>query len=122
MGEVAKLPEAEDEDFVDLDLDADDQLLREAVGQPIRVKVGGQVIEVPHPQDWPHTANTAASNAEFGAWAAQVLSDEDYKVFQGANLRNYQVNALFEHVNKRAGVSPGKSPSSARSSRSKPRR
>jgi hypothetical protein len=110
------------EDDVDLDLDAEDTLLREAIGQPLTVRVGGKVIEVPHPTDWPHTANTAAGRSDFSAWAAEVLSEEDRKVFLAANLRNYQVNALFESVNRRAGVGPGKSPSSRGSSRNKQRR
>jgi hypothetical protein len=120
---VARITDASNpDDDIDLDLDAEDVLLREAVGQPLRVKMNGTVIEVPHPTDWPHTANTAAARADFGAWAADVLSEEDHKVFLAANLRNYQVNALFEKVNRRAGVSPGKSPRSPASSRSKARR
>jgi hypothetical protein len=107
---------------IDLDLDAEDQLLREAVGQPITVKVGGKVITVPHSQDWPHVANMAAARADFGAWAAAVLSDEDYDTFVKANLKNYQVKAIIERIDKRSGVGPGKSPSSRSSSKSTRRR
>ena len=120
---VARITDAPDpDDDVDLDLDAEDTLLREAIGRPLTVRVAGEVITVPHPTDWPHTANAAASRADFTAWAEAVLSDADYKVFLAADLRNYQVNALFEHVNKRAGVGPGKSPNSRGSSRNKQRR
>jgi len=119
---VARITDLPDDDDIDLDLDAEDVLLREAVGQPLRVKVGGKVIEVPHPSDWPHTANTAAARTDFGGWAAEVLSEEDHKVFLAANLRNYQINAIFESVNRRAGVGPGKSPRSPASSRSKRQR
>ena len=114
---ITDLPDPEDD--VDLDLDAEDQLLREAVGQPLTVRLAGKVISVPHPTDWPHTANTAAARADFSAWAQAVLTEQDHDVFLAANLRNYQVNALFESVNKRAGVGPGKSPSSRGSSRNK---
>lgn len=119
VARITDLPEDEDVDF---DLDAEDVLLREAIGQPVRIKVGGKVIEVPHPTDWPHTANKAATGSDFAGWAAEVLSPEDYKVFSDANLRNYQINAIFEQVNRRAGVTPGKSQPSARSSKSKARR
>jgi hypothetical protein len=120
---VARITDAPDpEDDVDLDLDAEDTLLREAIGQPLTVRVAGKVISVPHPTDWPHTANTAAARADFGTWAREVLSDDDHEAFTAANLRNYQVNALFEKVNRRAGVSPGKSPSSRGSSRNRQRR
>lgn len=121
--DVAQITDARDpDDDVDLDLDAQDQLLREAVGQPLTVRVGGQVLTVPHPNDWPHTANEAATNANFTAWAAEVLDENDLKAFKAARLRNYQVQAIFEHVNKRAGVNPGKSPTSRGSSASKRRR
>ena len=120
---VARITDAADPaDDVDLDLDAEDTLLREAIGQPLTVRVAGKVISVPHPTDWPHAANAAASRADFTAWAQEVLTPDDFDVFAGANLRNYQVNALFEHVNKRAGVGPGKSPNSRGSSRNKQRR
>ena len=118
---VARLPEPDDDD-VDFDLDAEDVLLREAIGQPLTVKVTGKVITIPHPQDWPHAANTAASGADFGGWAREVLSAEDHRVFVAANLRNYQVEALFAQIQKRAGAAPGKSPSSRSSSRNKQRR
>jgi hypothetical protein len=120
---VTRITDAPDPgDDVDLDLDAEDMLLREAIGQPLTIRVGGKVIEIPHPTDWPHTANTAAARSDFGAWAAEVLSEDDYEVWQAAKLHNYQVNAVFEKVNRRAGVGPGKSPSSRGSSRSKQRR
>jgi hypothetical protein len=120
---VARITDAPDpDDDVDFDLDAEDTLLREAVGRPLTVRVSGEVIAIPHPTDWPHTANTAAAGADFGAWAQAVLSEDDYKVFLGANLRNYQVEALFAQIQRRAGINPGKSPSSRGSSRNKQRR
>jgi hypothetical protein len=119
---VARLPEPDDDDGVDFDLDAEDVLLREAIGQPLTVKVTGKVITIPHPQDWPHAANTAASGADFGGWARAVLSDEDHKVFLAANLRNYQIEALFAQIQKRTGAGPGKPRNSGPSSRSKRQR
>lgn len=115
---VARLPEPDDDD-VDFDLDAEDVLLREAIGQPLTVKVTGKVITIPHPQDWPHAANTAASAADFGGWARAVLSDDDHRVFLAANLRNYQIEALFAQIQKRTGAGPGKQRNSGPSSRSK---
>ena len=44
-------------------------------GRPLTVRVAGKVITVPHPTDWPHTANTAAARADFSAWAQAVLTD-----------------------------------------------
>jgi hypothetical protein len=116
---MSDTPHDQDENAeVDLDLDAEDTLLREALGKPVTVRVGGKVISVPHSKAWPHTANTAARIADFDNWAALVLSPEDYKVFDGANLKNYQVDALFEAIRKHTGMGPGKSPSSQGSSRS----
>jgi hypothetical protein len=115
--DVARIGDGDPGDEVDLDLDAEDQLLREAIGQPMTVRVGGKVITVPHPTEWPHAANEAATRADFGTWAREALSEQDYQVFLAANLRNYQVAAIFERVNKRAGVSPGKSPGSRGSSK-----
>lgn len=118
------LPEGtgELEEPVDLDLDAEDVLLREAVSRPITVKVAGKVITVPHPDAWPHAANEAAFRADFSTWARGALSDEDFKAFVAANLRNYQVQAIFKHVNRRNGTDPGKSPGSRGSSKSTRRR
>jgi hypothetical protein len=118
---VARLPEPDD-DGVDFDLDAEDTLLREAIGQPLTVRLSGKVITIPHPQDWPHAANTAASGADFGGWALAVLSAQDYRVFTAANLRNYQIEALFAQVQKRTGAGPGKQRNSGPSSRSKRQR
>jgi hypothetical protein len=121
--DVARITDARDpDDDVDLDLDAEDTLLREAIGRPVTVRVGGKVITVPHPTEWPHTANEAATRGDFSAWASEVLSEDDLKVFTDARLRNYQVTAIFEHVNKRAGVGPGKSPNSRGSSKGTRRR
>jgi hypothetical protein len=117
---------AQDDDLepedVDLDLDAEDMLLREAIGQPITVKVGGKIITVPHTSEWPHIANTAAGRADFGTWAAAVLSDADFETFTKANLKNYQMTALFSKIHRRTGSGPGKSPSSRGSSKSTRRR
>jgi hypothetical protein len=120
---VARITDAPDpDDDVDLDLDAEDTLLREAIGQPVRVRAGGKVITIPHPTDWPHTANTAAARTDFGTWAAEVMSPEDYGHFASLKLRNYQINALFEQVQKRTGAGPGKQRNSGPSSRPKRQR
>ena len=118
---VARINDAPDED-VDLDLDAEDVLLREAIGQGVRVKVSGKVLEIPHPSDWPTEANSAAARSDFDGWAALVLDTADLKVWRAAGLRNYQTNAIFEQVAKRTGSGPGKPPASRSSSRNKQRR
>lgn len=124
MADVARINDAQDPDGedVDLDLDAEDVLLREAIGQPVRVKVDGKVLEIPHPSDWPTDANAAAARSDFDGWAALVLSDGDLRVWRAAHLRNYQTNAIFEQVAKRTGAGPGKPPASRGSSRSKRQR
>lgn len=118
--EPADLPADEREQeaaVVDLDLDAEDALLREALGQPLTVRVGGKVISVPHPNAWPHAANEAAGRAEYSTWARGVLSGDDCNTFLAAELRNYQVQAIFKHVNKKSQTDPGKSPASRGSSK-----
>jgi hypothetical protein len=107
VARITDLPEDED---VDLDLGAEDELLREAIGKPTRIRLtSGDVIEVPHPTEWPYTANAAAGSADFGTWAEQVLSEGDLEAFQAAKMRNYQIQAMFDKVNRQAGVTPGKS-------------
>jgi hypothetical protein len=118
------LPEesGEPEEPVDLDLDAEDVLLREAIGQPMTVRLGGEVITVPRMDYWPAEASGFALRGDFGTWAALVLTPEDFKVYAAVKLRNYQVAAIFNRVRQTGGVTPGKSPSSKPSSRRKPPR
>jgi len=107
------------EDAVDLDLLADDAVLREAVGQPTSVRLPtGKVIDVPHISDWPHIASRYAAIALFDAWAAEVLSPADQKAFTDAKLKNYQVSKLIERVSQDGGTNPGKSRPSSASRRS----
>jgi hypothetical protein len=106
---------APEEDAVDLDLLADDAVLREAIGQPTAVRLPtGKIIDVPHISDWPHIASRYAAIALFDAWAAEVLSEQDQKAFAAAKLKNYQVSRLIERASQDGGTNPGKSrPSSA---------
>lgn len=100
-------PGREDES-VDLDLDADDPQLREAIGKPVTVRIGGRVIEIPLMPLWPHEAQRYASAGLYNAWADGVLSKADAEHFKGLTLRNYQVDALMRKVTAAAGTDPGK--------------
>jgi hypothetical protein len=104
---------------VDLDLDANDALLREAVGKPTTVRIDGVVIHVDHAAEWSNEAMKAASQGDWDAWAREVIHDDDeYQAFQDANLVNYQYEAIFSECGKQASLTMGKSQRSARSSRS----
>jgi len=113
---AADAPERDDEAEVDLDLDAEDVLLREAIGQPTTVRVAGKVISVPHQKDWEWQASQFLGQGLFSAWARLVLSEEDFKAFQDAELRNYQVEKIVEVVTANSGLSLGKRSARSRSS------
>lgn len=115
--------QAPEDDAVDVDLLAEDALLREAVGQPTSVKLPtGDVIEVAHMADWPHIASRYAAVALFDAWAEEVMSAEDFEAFRKAKLKNYQVNKIIERASAAGGTNPGKSRPSSASRRRTPRR
>ena len=102
---------------VDLDLDKEDAALREAIGQSTIVKVRGVVVEFEHPSLWSTTAMNAVNKADWLGWAEEViLSVDQFKHFKGCNLRNYQMQAIFERLNKDAGEDLGKSSESDGSS------
>lgn len=109
-------PEPQD---VDLDLLADDALLREAIRDPtiVRLKTG-DIIEVPHISDWPHLASRFATSALFDAWAESVLTGADFRAFQKAELRNYQVEKIIAAASAAGGITPGKRRPSSPSRRS----
>ena len=100
----------EDEE-VDLDLDAqDEQLRREALGVPSTVRLSGKVIHVMHAGDWSSTAMQAASGGDWDTWAREVIEDDDeFTVWSDANLRNYQIEAVFRECGRQARLSMGKS-------------
>jgi hypothetical protein len=112
-------PEELSGNVIDLDLDKEDALLREAVGKSTFLRMHGTVIEVMHPSLWTTAAMDAISDARWHVWAREVIEDdEQYDVFVDANLRNYQMEAIYERCGKDAGKDLGKSKKSGPSSRS----
>lgn len=104
---VVDLPDEE----VDLDLDdIDDQLRREALGKPTTVKLDGKVVHIAHAGDWSSGAMRAASNGDWDTWAREVIDDpQEYRIWVDADLRNYQVEAVFSECGRNASLSMGKS-------------
>jgi hypothetical protein len=116
---VRPIREAQSEE-VDLDLDADDALLREAVGKPTTIRVDGKVIHIDHAAEWSNTAMAAATQGDWDTWAREVINDDsEFEDFVAANLVNYQLEAIFTECGKLARTTMGKSQRSGRSSRSK---
>ena len=114
--------DAEDE-VVDLDLDAEDARLREAVGKPTSVRIDGVVILIDHAASWSNTAMRAATNGDWDDWAAEVIEDEEQlKAFRDADLLNYQLEAIFTQCGKAAQVTMGKSRRTSQSSKTTRRR
>jgi len=109
---------------VDLDLDELDETLRaEAVGRSSTVKIGGKVIHISHAGDWTAAAMQAASSGDWDAWAREVIEDPaEYREWVDANLRNYQVEAVFNEVGAQAQMNSGKSRRRAGSRRRTQRR
>jgi hypothetical protein len=111
------------EEAVDLDLTAEDERLREAVGEPIKVKIDGVVIHIRHTADWNNAAMRAASAGDWDAWATEVIDDEDeLDAFIEADLKNYQYEAIFDECGKQSGANAKKLRGSRRSSRRMPTR
>jgi hypothetical protein len=95
--------------IIDLDLDKEDAALREAIGQPTRVRMRGVAVEFQHPSLWTSTAMKAVNNGDWHAWGQEVIDDPaQYKHFVECNLRNFQYEAIFKRLNKDAGVDLGK--------------
>jgi hypothetical protein len=113
MGEVEEL----NGNIIDLDLDLEDAVLRESVGKPTVVRVHGKVIKIQHPSLWSTTAMKAVNNADWVAWAQEVIEDPDeYRHFEECNLLNFQMQAIFKRCGQDAGSDLGKSKRLASSS------
>jgi hypothetical protein len=94
---------------VALDLVAMDETLREAVGEPLPVKIApGTVISIPHGKEWTHNGSRFLAASMWDAWAAEVLNEDDARAFIEAKLHNYQLDALSEAITKANGISAGK--------------
>jgi hypothetical protein len=113
-----------DEEEVDVDLDALDEDLRaEAVGNSTTVRIDGKVIHIIHAGDWSSAAMRAATNGDWEAWAQEVIMDPDeFNVWLDANLKNYQIEAVFDQCGRRARLNMGKSRKRSRSQRATRRR
>jgi hypothetical protein len=101
----------EDEMPVDVDLDALDEVLRrEAVGEQLTVRLDGKVVHVAHAKDWSSTAMRAASSGDWDTWAREVIDDDDeFRIWVDADLRNYQVEAVFNECGRQSRMNMGKS-------------
>jgi hypothetical protein len=96
---------------VDVDLDMIDEALRkEVIGQPVTVRLDGKVIHVSHAKDWSSTAMRAASAGDWDTWAREVIDDDDeFRLWAEADLKNYQIEAVFEECGRQSRMSMGKS-------------
>ena len=114
---------AEDQ-AVDVDLDELDEGLRaEAIGKSTTVRIGGKIIHIIHAGDWSSQAMRAATNGDWDAWAREViLDDAEYGAWMDSNLRNYQIEAVFDQCGRQARMNMGKSRRRSGSSRASRRR
>jgi hypothetical protein len=118
------VPPDDELEEVDLDLDSqDEELRREGLGNPSTVRLDGTVIHIMHAGDWSSSAMQAASTGDWDTWAREVIeSDDEFKVWEGADLRNYQIEAVFRECGRQARMSMGKSQRRSGSRRSTRRR
>jgi hypothetical protein len=94
---------------IDLDLDAEDIRLRESIGKPTTVRIRGMVVRFQHPDLWSTKAMQAVNGGDWLGWANEVIDDAGhYDHFEKCNLRNYQMKAIFERLQKDAGADLGK--------------
>jgi hypothetical protein len=108
---------ADGEDFVpqdipvDVDLDLlDDVLRKENVGSPTTVRIDGRVVHVSHAKEWSATAMRAASAGDWDTWAREVIDDDDeFRIWVAADLKNYQVEAVFNECGRQSRMNMGKS-------------
>jgi anti-sigma factor RsiW len=96
---------------VDLDLDAQEEAFqREGAAEPTTVRLSGTVIHVTHAGEWSSTAMRAASSGDWDTWALEVIQDAaEYRVWVEADLKNRQIEAVFEECARQAKMSQGKS-------------
>jgi hypothetical protein len=104
-------PEDDTDEAVDLDLDLEgEQLRKERVGNPIVVRVGGQVIHILHPGAWPSSAMRGAGQGDWDAWAQGVIDDpKELKTWMELDLENFQIEAVFAKCGENARMTTGKS-------------
>lgn len=113
-----------DDQDVDVDLDdLDEDLRREAIGTATSVRINGEVIHIIHAGDWSQTAMRAATNGDWEAWASEVILDQkELASWLDADLRNYQMEAVFDQCGRQARMNMGKSRKRSSSRRNTRRR
>ena len=113
VAEMQDVPEPQDnvEEDVDLDLDLEgEQLRKERVGNPITVRIDGNVIHILHPGAWSASSMRGAGNGDWDAWAEGVIEDPDeLKLWMDLDLENYQIEAVFAKCGEQARMTVGKS-------------
>jgi hypothetical protein len=115
-------PDEPEDDLEDVDVDLD-AMGREATGDPTRVKLDGVVIHVAHAGDWSSSAMRAASMGDWDTWAREVIDDDrEYQIWEDADLRNTQIEAVFQQCGRAARLNAGKSQRRGGSRRSSRRR
>jgi hypothetical protein len=108
---VIPIEDDDEDEVVDLDLDElDEQLRKEALGQATTVRLGGQVFHITHAGDWSSSAMQSATQGDWDTWAREVLEDpKEYQAWGDLDLRNYQIEAVFNECGRQARMSMGKS-------------
>jgi hypothetical protein len=103
----------EEEDVIDVDVDLDaldEDLRRERIGDSSTVRIDGKIIHVAHAGTWTSSAMRAAAGGDWETWAREVIEDDDeFNTWVESDLRNYQIEAVFEACARRARMSSGKS-------------
>jgi hypothetical protein len=121
-----KAVEGEEHEEVEVDIDLDemqDQLHAEAVGKATTVRIDGKVIHIMHAGDWTSTAYRAMMNGDFDTWAQEAILDErELKVWQDADLRLFEMEAVVTQCARTSRLGLGKSRKSSGSSRRTRRR
>lgn len=100
-----------DEEEVDVDLDLISETLRkEAVGQSTTVRINGTILHVAHAGDWSSSAMRAAASGDWETWAREVIDDDaEFETWMEADLRNFEIEAIFNECGRQARLSMGKS-------------
>jgi hypothetical protein len=100
-----------EEEEVDVDLDLiGDALRRESVGEPTTVRIDGTVIRITHSSDWASSAMRAATMGDWETWARAVIDDDkEFQAWLDADLRNFQIEAVFAQCARGARMNAGKS-------------
>jgi hypothetical protein len=96
---------------VDVDLDLIDESLRkEAVGQSVTVRLDGKIVHISHAKDWSSTAMRSAAAGDWDTWAREVIDDDsEFQTWVNADLRNYQIEAVFNECGRQSRMNMGKS-------------